>query len=262
MTNLISKFKNFPPIYCVSVEQSEQRRSNLYRQLKNLNLHNSIYYYINPKFKDCNYILNGNHIDKIHDNSKGPTTSHIKVNNFWIKNTIHDHVIILEDDVLLETAQFWNFSWQDFIDHLPKDWECVQLSILRENIQDIEFKFRVRYNHDFGCQAYLIKRNYAEKMVNRYLVNDNTFNLTMPPSIITFGHNEYDIVELFPLVEHIVFETLGKVYSVPLFLEDMANTSTSLDTNNEDFRIKGYNYMYSWWKINGPTTDLKTIFNI
>lgn len=260
MIDLRNKLNGLPPIFCISTEHSMQRRTNLYRQLKNNNLHNNIHFNIFPKFSDCQYILNGRHVNVLHECSKGPVTSHIKTNAYWTRYTNHPYVLILEDDTLLEIAQYWGFTWQEFFNNLPKDWECVQLCILREFNKDIEFRLKDRYNHDLGCQAYLIKRNYAEKMVDRYLIDDNTFNLDMPITEIKFDANSSDFVDLFPIVEHIVFETLGKTYSCPLFLEDMERTKTSLDINSEDFRIKCYNHIYNWWQTNGPNTDIKTFF--
>jgi len=256
MTNLGYKFNNFPNIFCVSLNESIDRRINLYKQLCELKLQDKLFFNIYPRFKDCNYILNGNYVDHLHQNSKGPVTSHIKINEYWTKHTDLDYALIVEDDVSFITSNFWNFTWEEFFYHLPDNWECLQLYYFSETAkpQDtVTFNIRERYYDDWGCQAYLIKRNYAEKMVNRYLKDKDIFNLTLPSANIKISKNDTRFLEMYPLVEHIVYETLGQTYCFPLLLEDVVNTKPTgySSYNNEESRIAYYNYIYQYWKNNG-----------
>lgn len=222
-------------------------------------------------FDEYNYTLNGKYLHILHNNSKGPVTSHLKINEYWINNTDYDYVIICEDDLSLETVKYWSFSWEEFFQNLPNDWECVQLCVLRDQQLDMGIKFRNRTLIDFGCQAYLIKRNYAEKMVSRY-ISKNIFNLDIPPIYInnineyinsTIQNNiEYQYYELYPIVENIIYASLGKTYVCPLFVEDIFNVNSTFGdfVNMNDCHQNSYEYVLNCWKKYGQNTNIKDLF--
>lgn len=233
------KLENLPPIFVVSLQESQDRRINLYRQFTKYGISN-YHFCLYERFSECQFVITGEHADCIHKNSYGPTTSHILTNKYWTENTNYDYVLVLEDDVDISLIDLWNFSWDDLYRNIPEDWDCVQLSVMREfPDRDLEFRIRERYNHDFGCQAYLVKRHYAEEMAARYY-RANGFHLELPASNIRLKSDFVDYLVLFPIVEHVVFETIGKVYSIPLFFEDLKNTITTHDQNIEDYRYRCY----------------------
>ena len=108
---------------------------------------------------------------------------------------------------------YWNFTFQEFIDNLPEDWECVQLTSVRPN--SLNIKLRERLDDDWNAAAYLIKRNYAKKIIDNYYINDNKFNL------------QINNTNLIPIVENILFSNIGKVYNFPIFVEDVINTKST-----------------------------------
>lgn len=236
MTTHTYKTKNLPPIFVVSLEESTDRRTNLYNQFKKYHIDN-FQFCIYKRFAEYSWKLTGMHVDRIDHNSYGPTTSHILTNKYWIENTDYEYALVVEDDIDLSTIDLWNFKWEDLFNSLPEDWDCVQLSIMRENPDDLEFRIKQRYMHDFGCQIYLVKRHYAERMAQLYYRPDG-FHLQIPTCWVTHSADEGEWLDLFPLVENLVFEGIGKVYSLPLFCEDLSHIqTTSIGVSIENFRI-------------------------
>ena len=231
-----SKIKNLPPIFIVTLEESIKRRINLYKQLKKYHIEN-FKFCIYKRYAEYDWKFTGKHLDNISHNSYGPTTSHILTNKYWTENTDHDYVLIIEDDIDLSTIDLWNFKWDDLFKSLPLDWDCVQLSIMRENPNDLEFRIKRRYMPDFGCQIYLIKRHYAERMAKLYYRPDG-FHLEIPTCRVLQAEDKVEWLDLFPIVENLVFEGIGKVYNLPLFCEDLDNTNTTgIGTSIEEYRF-------------------------
>jgi len=236
MTEPTRKLSGLPPIYIVSIEESAARRQNLYGQLKRFGIQD-FYFCVYKRWAEYDWNITGNHIDRIVANSFGPSTSHILTNKFWTENTDHEYALIIEDDIDLSTINLWNFNWLDLFKSLPEDWTCVQLCQIREQPWTMTFHLRHKQHHDLGCQAYLIKRCHAEKMAKQYWREDG-FELTVPTCNIRHNDGSEEWVDLFPIVENVVFEGLGTTYNIPLFTEDLTHTQTT----NDDGRIEESRY--------------------
>lgn len=236
MIHHTSKLFGLPAVYIVSIEECSDRRKNLYRQLLDFGIQNH-YFCIYKRFAEYDWKITGNHVDRIMPNSFGPSTSHILTNKFWTENTDHEYALIIEDDIDLSTINLWNFTWSDLFKSLPEDWTCVQLCQIREQPWTMTFNLRHKQHHDLGCQAYLIKRCHAEKMAKQYWREDG-FDLTVPTCNIRHNDGSEEWVDLFPIVENVVFEGLGATYNIPLFTEDLTHTQTT----NDDRQIEESRY--------------------
>jgi FkbM family methyltransferase len=260
----MSKFKNATSIICITTDGADHRIDNFINQCSSHNIKNYKIAKFKP-YKECGFTLTGRHIDKIHENSKGPTTSHLLAIKNWLNSSKDQYVLIMEDDISLETIDYWNFNFSEFIDFLPQDWECVQLSCIRESFDNIEIKTRSRLNSDWGCQAYLIRREYAKKLVDKYCISDTHFNLDNFNVKIQISPGEYTVYDLFPIVENILFEGVGVVYNCPLFVEDINNTSTNfvkdIGNSNDSIHIDSHNFVLNWWKNEGYNKEVLEINN-
>lgn len=236
MTQPTHKLKDLPPIYVVSIEESVPRRQNLYSQFQQLGI-KDFHFCIYKRFAEYDWKITGKHTDRILANSFGPTTSHILTNKYWLENTDHECALVIEDDIDLSTINLWNFTWSDLFKSLPEDWTCVQLCQIREQPWTMTFHLRHKQHHDLGAQVYLIKRCHAERMVKNYYREDG-FDLTVPTCNIRHNDGSQEWVDLFPIVENLVFEGLGETYNLPLFTEDLENTATT----NEDGIIEDFRY--------------------
>jgi len=155
--------------------------------------------------------------------------------------------IFVEDDVDLKLMKYWNFTWNEFIKTLPVDYDCLQLCCVRQDLSEI--KLRKRQWDDWSATAYLLKRDYAIKLINKYYQND-IFTLDVPNDVQ-------------PLLENIVFS--GTTYMIPLFTENLSFKSTShMVVLKEEYKPNHYEsavFIAKWWKDNGLTTTIKTLLS-
>lgn len=237
MTN---KLDNFPSVYYVSLEESNDRRENLHNQFSSYGVDNLIPI-ISKRFHECDDKVYGEQLHILDAGTIGCIVSHIKAIRKWYEETDEDYAFFCEDDLSLETVQYWNFTWEEFIESLPDDAECVQLCCIRSSPQEVVLRERTMY--DWSVTAYILTRDYAKKIIDRYCDGDS-YRLEIP------GTNFY------PMPETVFFYDIGKVYSIELFVEEQDLKSTFTETaniegGNKDHHVESYEYTINWWKNNG-----------
>lgn len=247
----VNKFEGFPTIHYISVEDSIDRRNNLKEQLINSGIKSKPCVFKRYEEGDCNLI--GINVNRLNISSKGVVTSHLKALKEWYNTSSEDLIFVCEDDFSLEMANYWNFTWKDFMNNLPSDWECVQLVQLREYIT--EFKLKERNFFDWSTCGYIMKREYVKKLLDKRHP-DNNFHL----------HTE----SILPIAENILFCSIGQVYSIPLFSEECMKVDTSsvepvsdaVATYYRNIHINSYNSVLNWWKTQGKNTSIKDLLEI
>mgnify|MGYP003645517727 FL=1 len=239
-----NKLFGFPTAYYMSLEESEDRRKNLENQFSEYGVKlNPI---ISKRFNESDDVVTGKYVHQLNDGTKGCAVSHLKAVNHWYKSTNEEYALFFEDDLSLETVDFWDFTWNEFIEKLPSDWECVQLLTVRNNFDT--FELRERYWDDWGASAYILKRDYAKKIIDNYC-QENSYHLEIPNT------------EVMPLIENILFTTIGKTYTVPLFVENIRFQSTFVgkDDDVDDGQKNNHNIaskvVLDWWKSKGKKTN-------
>ena len=161
----------------------------------------------------------------------------------------------------MELVQYWNFTWDDFYKSLPDDWEIVQLAWLR--LFDFD-KFGMRLRNRCWCDwsgcAYIIKREFAKKLIDAYY-HDEIFTLDLKGSDVYLR----DVWAKIPVIESIIFSPLGRVYGAPLFTEDLSFLPSYLDPNTEEGKNQpvhsahheSYQFNLNWWKTIGCNQTIK-----
>jgi len=247
----MNKLQNFPSVYYISLEESEDRRENIKNQFNQ--------YEINPipliskRYSECDDIVKGSNVDLMDPGTIGCAVSHLKMIQKWYTETDEDYGFFCEDDLSLETVKYWNFIWEEFVDQIPEDVDCVQLLRLRENGKFLDFSLRKREWNDWAVTAYILTRDCAKKIIDEYIINGEY-------------HLEVKNQNCVPLVEYLIFNC-GITYSVPLFAEEVKFSSTfskSSDHNQElhaDTHVKSNETVLNWWKCEGNTFDIKNIKN-
>ena len=239
-----NKLFGFPTAYYMSLEESEDRRKNLENQFSEYGIKlNPI---ISKRFDESDDVVTGKYVHQLNDGTKGCAVSHLKAVNHWYKSTNEEYAFFFEDDLSLETVDFWDFTWNEFIEKLPSDWECVQLLTVRNNFDT--FELRERYWDDWGASAYILKRDYAKKIIDNYC-QENSYHLEIPNT------------EVMPLIENILFTTIGKTYTVPLFVENIRFQSTFVgkDDDVDEGQKNNHNIaskiVLDWWKSKSKKTN-------
>ena len=244
-----SKLNGFPTVYYISLEEDVDRRTNLIKTFNEYGVKN-INGIISKRYKECNDILHGRHLNTIDDITKGCFTSHMRAIKKWLNETDEPIAFFCEDDLSLKTVKYWNFTWTDFENSLPSDWDCVQLMWIRDEILDI--KFRKRLLDDWSCTAYILKREHAKKLINTYHPNDD-FYVDIPETSC--------YTDLQPMIENILY-SFGTVYTFPLFVEEITKFNSTRD--NIEIQLLNHDTSYhkilNWWE-NNVDNNIKTIYS-
>jgi hypothetical protein len=227
-----NKLDGFPSVYSLSLYESKDRRENLKKHFKSYNIIPRFCTF--DRYEDGKFNIIGSNIDKVNLHAKGSNISNLKTILKWYTDTNEDYGFICEDDLSLETVQYWPFTWKEFISRLPLDWECVQLLQIRDGFNT--HKLKIREKDDYCNAAYIVKRDYARKLFDKYFTST--------------GYNFE--CEGIPVPENILF-TLGKVYSIPLFVEDVPNTETTFSNGKKHSDMHEYSYtqISNFWKNEG-----------
>jgi predicted O-methyltransferase YrrM/GR25 family glycosyltransferase involved in LPS biosynthesis len=254
------KLKNFPSINFVSIEESQNRRDLLYKQFEEYNL-TKVTPHIFEKYDDSKHTLVGNSLDKFVGNVRGPVTSHLKAIKKWYFDTDEEYAFFCEDDLSFETVKYWNFTWEEFFNNLPKDWGCVQLCWVREyemfRFSYSGLKLRPRCWCDWSACAYLITRDHAKKLISNYY-RDGTFNLDY------VGNDQSERPEwaLRPTAETIIFSKVSPVYGIPIFVENSLNFKSTWADQVSFPNEYSYHTVIDWWKTEGKNFSISDLMNM
>jgi hypothetical protein len=249
------KLKEFPPVHYISTIDSIDRRNLLNVKFEENNISN-VTSHIFKRYEDGDYILNGGLIDKMVGPGRGPLTSHLRAIKGWYYGTDEPYAFFCEDDISFDTVKYWNFTWEEFFDKLPEDWECVQLCWVREKYRNFSIEFRNRCWCDWSGCAYLISRQYAKKVVENYYYDDE-FHLDITGSDIEHRPEWAKI----PVIETVIFSSVGRVYGFPLFVEDVFNCHTTWRWGSgNEVNISSNLETMGWWKGRGQFLSLDEIF--
>lgn len=255
-----NKLKNFPSVYAISTIEAFHRRKDLISRFKEYDI-------------DVNINVFSRNIQNeiiLTDAGKEKHTpiavliSHLKSIKKWYEETSEEYAIFCEDDISLITVPYWNFTWEEFFKELPSDWECVQLSWVRQYMFAFGDKIRNRCWDDWSAICYLMSRKFAKKLIDAYYPT-NGFTLDIK------GNDVYlrDYWCKFPSSENLIFSALGRVYSFMLFVEDATSFYVGKDAephymNDRDSNLimqniqhtESYNKVLNWWKTVGKDRKL------
>ena len=236
--NMENKLEGFPQsIWYASLEESGERRENFESQCKKYNI--KAIPLISKRLSESDDIIKGENVYQLNDGTKGCCVSHLKMIKEWYENTEDDYGFFAEDDLSFETVEHWNFSWDEFLETIPDDADCVQLLTVRENYDT--FSLRERYWDDWSATAYILTRDYAKKIIETH-IKDDEYHLYVPNQ------------NIMPLIENILFAGQGKTYTIPLFVEETDFESTFIgsdgDVNNgqKNNHYVASKKVLSWWK--------------
>lgn len=191
--------------------------------------------------------------EKICEGGVATAMSHLKAIEKWLKSSDEEYGLFVEDDVMLELIDTWNFTWEEFYNSLPKGWKVIQLSLIQETpLSEEDMKITKRKWNNWSAQAYLLSREYAQEVVRKHIIGEDFF-LIQPDNVI-------------PISENIIFGSVQDgVYTIPLFTENNEKfTSTFypeiIKTEHKAYQIDCSRFIINWWKSNS-SNQLKWIFN-
>ena len=116
------------------------------------------------------------------------TISHLRAIRHWLTTSDTDTALICEDDVSFDTVANWPFTWATVMSQLPYYWDMFQCCITYHPMHPATISLHPHQTTDFSCVAYVIRRRYAEKLMDLYW-RDGTWTLDYP-SIYTLTAEE------------------------------------------------------------------------
>jgi hypothetical protein len=238
------KLANFGPVYYLNMDADENRKGYMEEQFAHWNVTNyeriSAY---DGRDDDLSGILKGRYPDQMSSGEVGCITSHLKAIKHWYDTSDSPYAIIMEDDCNLDTAHFWNFSWSDFVAHLPYDWDVVQVAIIQTG--DVHVKLHRRFVNDFSTACYMITRHHAEKLIKHHVKGPDKYRLD-------------NGVKPRPVADDLIYNS-GNTYSIPLLLYRLQLGSSIHPEHVDAFHKVNHDGIMNWWTQMGASMDVKML---
>ena len=264
-----NKLKNIPSINCISLEESVDRRNHFVEQFKNYGVEDKISFHISERFGEVKETLEfeEGYDDKSCDGNKSIFVAHLKNIKNWYDNTTEEYALFCEDDLSLQPVKYWNFTWKDLMEHLPSDWECVQLTYTGETFHENLIRLQKRRWYFWGIQAFLVKREYAKKLLDTYYHHDRIVMKIQDPEPYYYkGYDFFPDFHRYPYAESLLLRGIGNVYALPILAEDV-NFPATFFLNNPDFykdqqkpgHSESYRIALNWWKEKGFKKSIKEL---
>lgn len=251
--NLKDKLNGLPTIYYVNLDHRKDRRDYMesqfdYWKINNFHRISATKYLSTEDYKWRHLVLDTEELE-YGSAAVGDSITHIEMIKHWLDTTDEEHLILMEDDYDLSLIEYWNFDWNYLMNHIPENWDCIQLGY--ENIDRLHFHLHpVRHNHGFGpC---LINRDYAKKLIKLHYF-DGKFKLNIKT-------NDIRHQKIYGMVDAFILED-GKTYSIPLITNNPdLGSDVSLDGNPRAWFKKCRDLYYDWWQNEHHKFSLEEFF--
>ena len=194
------KLKNFGPLYYINLDGQPERDTEMQSMCKYWELNPTRISAFDGRHGDLNHILEGSHDIGITSGEVGCVTSHLKAIKQWYETTDTPYAIFAEDDVSFDTARFWKFNWDEFMEKVPYDWDVIQLAIINPGV--VYASMHARWVNDFSTACFMVTRHHAKKLIEHHCVGDK-FRLDQG-------------VKPRPVADDLIYNC-GRTYAIPLF---------------------------------------------
>lgn len=245
------KLKNLPPFFWINLDSDSHRREYMEGQFLKYNIEAERVSGYDGRNDDLSDYIYGSYPGYgISSKEIGCTISHLKSLKHWIENYDTEYAIIAEDDLDISISDYWNFTWEEFLENLPSDWDCIQTSAINGWQYKSEVQLHKRYIEEWSTSSYLIKRDYAEKIVSKYCKNDR-YNI----SIYRHPHCNK------PVADNLVY-IHGNVYTVNIFSYNTDFISNIHEDHLDNVHRPTREYVLDWWKTKGNEITAKQLLTL
>ena len=239
------KLKNFGPLYYINLDGQPERDTAMQSMCKYWELNPTRISAFDGRNSSLNHILEGSHDIGISSGEVGCVTSHLKAIKQWYETTDTPYAIFAEDDVSFDTARFWKFSWDEFVEKLPYDWDVVQLAIINPGV--VYASMHARWVNDFSTACFMVTRHHAKKLIDHHCVGDK-FRLDQG-------------VKPRPVADDLIYNC-GRTYAIPLFHYKIEMGSSIHPEHIEVFHKGSHQGILNHWKEQlSQMEDQSQLFN-
>ena len=239
------KLKNFGPLYYINLDGQPERDAAMQSMCKYWELNPTRISAFDGRNTSLNHILEGSHDIGISSGEVGCVTSHLKAIKQWYETTDTPYAIFAEDDVSFDTARFWKFTWDEFVEKLPYDWDVVQLAIINPGV--VYASMHARWVNDFSTACFMVTRHHAKKLIDHHCVGDK-FRLDQG-------------VKPRPVADDLIYNC-GRTYAIPLFHYKIEMGSSIHPEHIEVFHKGSHQGILNHWKEQlSQMEDQSQLFN-
>ena len=201
---------------------------------------------------------------------KGATSSQLLTIKWWLENTDEEVGSFFEDDVDLSTIENWNFTYREFVERIERsgnEWDALQLCLIFEFPYDRQNTYpplipRYRNKYDHGLQCFVLKREYAKRLIDYYFCDPREKN-----NIVIRQRNTIQ-----PSIENLILSGFGTVITFPLFNHNIHRFDSTIDKRNDGYILgsdetqvpcafHSYKHINYWWESIASNMSLEQIFN-
>jgi len=227
------KLKNFGPLYYINLDGQPERDAAMMSMCNYWELNPTRISAFDGRNTSLIHILEGSHDIGISSGEVGCVTSHLKAIKKWYETTDTPYAIFAEDDVSFDTARFWKFTWDEFVEKLPYDWDVVQLAIINPGV--VYASMHARWVNDFSTACFMITRHHAKKLIDHHCVGDK-FRLDQG-------------VKPRPVADDLIYNC-GRTYAIPLFHNKIEMGSSIHPEHIEVFHKGSHQGILDHWREN------------
>jgi len=239
------KLKNFGPLYYINLDGQPERDAAMMSMCNYWELNPTRISAFDGRNNSLNHILEGSHDIGISSGEVGCVTSHLKAIKQWYETTDTPYAIFAEDDVSFDTARFWKFTWDEFVEKLPYDWDVVQLAIINPGV--VYASMHARWVNDFSTACFMVTRHHAKKLIDHHCVGDK-FRLDQG-------------VKPRPVADDLIYNC-GRTYAIPLFHYKIEMGSSIHPEHIEVFHKGSHEGILSHWREQlAQMEDQSQLFN-
>ena len=239
------KLKNFGPLYYINLDEQPERDAAMQSMCNYWELNPTRISAFDGRNSSLNHILEGSHDIGISSGEVGCVTSHLKAIKQWYETTDTPYAIFAEDDVSFDTARFWKFTWDEFVEKLPYDWDVVQLAIINPGV--VYASMHARWVNDFSTACFMVTRHHAKKLIDHHCVGDK-FRLDQG-------------VKPRPVADDLIYNC-GRTYAIPLFHYKIEMGSSIHPEHIEVFHKGSHEGILSHWREQlAQMEDQSQLFN-
>jgi hypothetical protein len=162
--------------------------------------------------------------------------SHLKAIKHWLDTSDTEYAIFAEDDLSMDTVQFWPWTWQEFMDAIYFDYDVLQLCLTQFGQKNV--KMHKRFKTDYSAGLYILKRSHAQLIIKKMIV-DEKYNVNINRDEVIVDHS-------------IIMGNTDKSYACGLFTYDI-NTPSDINPSAHKLHTKSRESILQYWKQNKLT---------
>ena len=237
-------FENFP-IYYINLENRKDRNTRVVQHFKDLNLLNTHRVAaMEPKDVPTYTLEKGRELG-CSDFEIATTYSHLSAIKDFLENSDKEYAFFCEDDAELSNIKKINFTVSKLFKYTKNNNGCFQLAISTRKDFETSFFIHHRSRWDFNCSTYVVSRDYAKKLVDKYFVN-NTFCLDNFISTDILDYRNNTIIKSTPSAEYVIYED-KKTLSIPLFSYIISDSSIQTSSEHRKQNVKSRSIYLNYW---------------